>query len=218
MIGAVEIDVEQIHHRVWYVRHNSQSSRPTSIDLLRMWPVSKRVNVSRRGGDDPSLIEPVEDAAIADGYGIELRHVWTLHPKLHVARTGRALSAHPARAQLAPPLQYRADNGDRRREIGGDRPRAYPDALGPHSRLVEKDSQGSAIDVQRTGRDGRAKADVPLGLQTHPLHRASVRLLRVAARSREASNPISSARRTVRSCRSRASGMNGETRRPASRF
>ena len=38
----------------------SQSSRPMSNDLLRMWPVSKRVNVSRRGSDDPSLIEPVE--------------------------------------------------------------------------------------------------------------------------------------------------------------
>ena len=32
-------------------------------------------------------------------------------------------------------------------------------ALGPHSRLVEKDGDGSAFDVQRTGRDGRAKAD-----------------------------------------------------------
>jgi len=64
MIGAVEIDVAQIHHRVWYVRHNSQSSWPTSIDLLRMWPVSKRVNVSRRGGDDPGLIEPFEDDVV----------------------------------------------------------------------------------------------------------------------------------------------------------
>ena len=36
-------------------------------DLLRMWPVSKRVNVSGRGDDDPSLIEPVADQAIADG-------------------------------------------------------------------------------------------------------------------------------------------------------
>jgi hypothetical protein len=36
-------------------------------DLLRMWPVSKRVNVSRRGGDDPILIAPLEDAAIAEG-------------------------------------------------------------------------------------------------------------------------------------------------------
>ncbi len=39
--------------------------RPAPNDLLRMWPVSKRVNVSGRGDDDPSLIEPVEDEAIA---------------------------------------------------------------------------------------------------------------------------------------------------------
>jgi putative SOS response-associated peptidase YedK len=43
--------------------------RPAPNDLLRMWPVSKRVNASGRGGDDPSLIEPTEgeiDAARAD--------------------------------------------------------------------------------------------------------------------------------------------------------
>ncbi len=39
--------------------------RPAPNDLMRMWPVSKRVNVSGRGDDDPSLIEPVEDEAIA---------------------------------------------------------------------------------------------------------------------------------------------------------
>jgi hypothetical protein len=32
-----------------------------------MWPVSKRVNVSGVGDDDPSLVEPVEDAANAFG-------------------------------------------------------------------------------------------------------------------------------------------------------
>jgi putative SOS response-associated peptidase YedK len=32
-------------------------------DLLRMWPVSKRVNASGRGDDDLSLIEPVEATA-----------------------------------------------------------------------------------------------------------------------------------------------------------
>jgi len=32
-----------------------------------MWPVSKRVNVSRRGSDDPNLVEPVEDEANAVG-------------------------------------------------------------------------------------------------------------------------------------------------------
>ena len=39
--------------------------------------------------------------------------------------------------------------------------------MGPHSGLVEKDRQGSAIDVQRLRRDSRRKTDVPLGLQTH---------------------------------------------------
>jgi len=39
--------------------------RPGPDDLLRMWPVSKRVNVSGRGDDDPGLIEAVEDEAIA---------------------------------------------------------------------------------------------------------------------------------------------------------
>jgi hypothetical protein len=39
--------------------------RPAPKDLLRMWPVSKRVNESGRGDDDPSLIEPAEDEAIA---------------------------------------------------------------------------------------------------------------------------------------------------------
>jgi hypothetical protein len=34
-------------------------------DLMHMWPVSKRVNVSGWGDDDPSLTEPVE--AIAEG-------------------------------------------------------------------------------------------------------------------------------------------------------
>ena len=35
--------------------------------LLRIWPVSKRVNVSGRGDDDPSLVEPVEDGAVYEG-------------------------------------------------------------------------------------------------------------------------------------------------------
>jgi putative SOS response-associated peptidase YedK len=37
--------------------------RPAANDLLRMWPVLKRVNVSGRGDDGPSLIEPVEAIA-----------------------------------------------------------------------------------------------------------------------------------------------------------
>jgi putative SOS response-associated peptidase YedK len=39
--------------------------RPAPNDLLRLWPVSKRVNVSGRGDDDPSLIDAVEDEANA---------------------------------------------------------------------------------------------------------------------------------------------------------
>jgi putative SOS response-associated peptidase YedK len=38
--------------------------RPAPNDLLRMWPVSKRVNSSDRGDDDPSLIERVEDGNV----------------------------------------------------------------------------------------------------------------------------------------------------------
>ena len=38
-----------------------------ALNRERMWPVSKQVNVSGRGDDDPNLIEPVEDDAIADG-------------------------------------------------------------------------------------------------------------------------------------------------------
>ena len=42
--------------------------------------------------------------------GVDMR---TLHPILHMARTGRALPADTARAQFAAPLQHRTDNGDR---------------------------------------------------------------------------------------------------------
>jgi putative SOS response-associated peptidase YedK len=59
-------------------------------------------------------------------------------------------------------------------------PELLPMRWGAHSGLVEKDCQGSSIDLQRAGRDRRAKTDVPLGVQTHPLHRAGVWLLRVA--------------------------------------
>jgi putative SOS response-associated peptidase YedK len=41
--------------------------RPAPNDLLRMWPISKRVNVSRRSDDDPCLIEPVEGEVNAAG-------------------------------------------------------------------------------------------------------------------------------------------------------
>ena len=39
--------------------------KPAPNNLLRMWPVSKRVNVSGRGDDDPRLIEPAEVDGIA---------------------------------------------------------------------------------------------------------------------------------------------------------
>jgi hypothetical protein len=35
--------------------------------MTPIWPVSKRVNVSGRGDDDPSLVEPVEDGAVYEG-------------------------------------------------------------------------------------------------------------------------------------------------------
>lgn len=58
------------HHDsdAWLTEKNGiELLRPAPNDFLRMWPVSKRVNVLGRGDDDPSLIEPVKDAAIAGG-------------------------------------------------------------------------------------------------------------------------------------------------------
>jgi putative SOS response-associated peptidase YedK len=52
--------------------------RPAPNDLLRMWPVSKRVNASGRGDDDPSLIEPAEDEAIRACHMV----IWTLANKI----------------------------------------------------------------------------------------------------------------------------------------
>jgi len=58
----------QQHHEVWLTgKVGVELLRPAPNDLLRMWPVSKRVNASGRGDDDPSLIEPVEDEANATG-------------------------------------------------------------------------------------------------------------------------------------------------------
>jgi len=55
-------------HEAWLTgKAGLELLRPAPNDLLRMWPVSKRVNVSGRGDDDPSLIEAVEDDAVADG-------------------------------------------------------------------------------------------------------------------------------------------------------
>ena len=51
-------------HDAWLTgKAGAKLLRPAPNDLLRMWPVSKRVNVSGRGDDDPSLVEPVEDNA-----------------------------------------------------------------------------------------------------------------------------------------------------------
>jgi putative SOS response-associated peptidase YedK len=33
---------------------------PAAEDMLRRWPVSKKVNSSRAPGDDPNLIKPVD--------------------------------------------------------------------------------------------------------------------------------------------------------------
>ena len=57
----------QQDHEAWLTgKAGVEVLRPAPNDLLRMWPVWKRVNVSGRGDDDPSLIEPVE--ANATGY------------------------------------------------------------------------------------------------------------------------------------------------------
>jgi putative SOS response-associated peptidase YedK len=51
-------------HDAWLTgKAGAKLLRPAPNDFLRMWPVSKRVNVSGRGDDDPSLVEPVEDNA-----------------------------------------------------------------------------------------------------------------------------------------------------------
>jgi len=56
----------QRDHEAWLTgKAGVELLRPAPNDILRMWPVSKRVNVSGRGDHDPSLIEPVEDEAIA---------------------------------------------------------------------------------------------------------------------------------------------------------
>jgi putative SOS response-associated peptidase YedK len=53
--------LERQDHDAWLTgKAGVELLRAAPNDLLRMWPVSKRVNVSGRGDDDPSLIEPVE--------------------------------------------------------------------------------------------------------------------------------------------------------------
>jgi putative SOS response-associated peptidase YedK len=40
--------------------------KPVADDVLRMWPVSRRVNSSRAPGDDPTLIDPDALAAVSE--------------------------------------------------------------------------------------------------------------------------------------------------------
>ena len=52
-------------HEAWLTgKAGVELLRAAPNDVLRMWPVSKRVNVSGRGDDDPSLVEPFEASAI----------------------------------------------------------------------------------------------------------------------------------------------------------
>ena len=56
----------QHDHEAWLTgKAGIELLGPAPNDLLRMWPVSKRFNVSGRGDDDPSLIEPIEGEANA---------------------------------------------------------------------------------------------------------------------------------------------------------
>jgi len=54
-------------HRAIFERAEESEEAAEALYRERMWPVSKRVNASGRGDDDPSLIEAVEDDAVADG-------------------------------------------------------------------------------------------------------------------------------------------------------
>jgi hypothetical protein len=51
-------------HDAWLTgRAGVDLLQPAPNDLLRMWPVSRQVNVSGRGDDDRSLIEPIGNEA-----------------------------------------------------------------------------------------------------------------------------------------------------------
>ncbi|MGA3343118.1 MAG: SOS response-associated peptidase [Methylocella sp.] len=51
----------QQDHEAWLTgKAGVELLRPAPNDLLRTWPVSKRVNKTGVGDDDPSVIEPVE--------------------------------------------------------------------------------------------------------------------------------------------------------------
>ncbi len=54
----------QQDHEAWITgKAGVELLRPAPNDLLRMWSVSKRVNKTGAGDDDPSLIEAVEVSA-----------------------------------------------------------------------------------------------------------------------------------------------------------
>jgi len=61
----VPVLLGQRDHEAWLTgKAGVELLRPAPNDLLRMWPVSKRVNKTGVGDDDPSLIEPFEASAI----------------------------------------------------------------------------------------------------------------------------------------------------------
>ena len=66
--------------------------RPAPNDILRMWPVLKRVNVSGRGDDDPGLIEPVEINATS----------WPRPPGATQSRRGLLLTWRRRPVMMAP--------------------------------------------------------------------------------------------------------------------
>jgi putative SOS response-associated peptidase YedK len=58
--------LDRENHEAWLTgKAGVELLRAAPNEVLRMWPVSKRVNMSGRGDDDPTLIDPVEDEAIA---------------------------------------------------------------------------------------------------------------------------------------------------------
>jgi hypothetical protein len=58
------------NNEIWYKRRRQDSRYPwvpsDEVGFILEEPVSTQVNATGRGDDDPSLIEPVEDDAIAD--------------------------------------------------------------------------------------------------------------------------------------------------------
>jgi len=79
IVTAANEFIRQIHDRIpvllgphqidaWLTgKAGVEVLRPAPNDRLRMWTVSTRVNVSGRGDDDPSLIEPIGEPVVANG-------------------------------------------------------------------------------------------------------------------------------------------------------